>query len=53
MGENQDLDQRDRLKLEDIKEQLRDMAYYPVHGERYSVLKFYFADAFLHNSSSK
>ena len=46
MSENKDLPERDRLKLEDIKEQLRDMAYYPVHGERYSVLKFYYADAY-------
>ena len=37
---------RDRLKIEDVKEELRDMGYYPTHGNRYSTLKFYYADAY-------
>ena len=37
---------RDRLKIEDVKEELREMGYYPTHGNRYSTLKFYYADAY-------
>ena len=37
---------RDRLKIADVKEALRDMGYYPTHGNRYSTLKFYYADAY-------
>ena len=35
---------RERLKIEDVKEELREMGYYPTHGNRYSTLKFYYAD---------
>ena len=31
---------RERLKIEDVKEELREMGYYPTHGNRYSTLKF-------------
>ena len=37
---------RERLKIEDVKEELREMGYYPTHGNRYSTLKFYYADAY-------
>ena len=37
---------RDRLNIEDVKEELREMGYYPTHGNRYSTLKFYYADAY-------
>lgn len=37
---------RDRLNITDVKEELREMGYYPTHGNRYSTLKFYYADAY-------
>lgn len=37
---------RDRLKIEDVEDELIEMGYCPTHGNRYSTLKFYYADAY-------